>query len=150
MFGMRHPISDQQRAWELTCSAAITSDVLWKLDAYRAALFLLHVARSDCAALKAARPDEKVGAQLVDAAASISANLGEGYSRSTRADRLRFLSYALGSTRECVPWFEASRGALLDSVVDERLVLIMRLRSLLLGLIRSHRGERSSATRFER
>jgi four helix bundle protein len=146
---MSHRISDEQRAWESTCSAAITSDVLWKLDAYRAALFLLHLARDDCKALRAARPDEKIAPQLLSAAASISAHLGEGYSRPTRADRLRFLGYALGSTRECVPWLEAARGVLPDPVIDERLVLVMRLRSLLLGLIRSTRGDSGDPTRFE-
>jgi four helix bundle protein len=148
---MPNRISDEQRAWELTCSPAITSDVLWKLDAYRAALFLLHVSRDDCKALRAARPDEKIAPQLLSAAASISAHLGEGYSRATRADRLRFLGYALGSTRECVPWFEAARGVLLDPVIEGRLVLVMRLRSLLLGLIRSLRdGGGRGPNRFER
>ncbi|MDQ6635203.1 MAG: four helix bundle protein [Gemmatimonadota bacterium] len=142
-------IAYEQRAWELTCSPAITSDVLWKLDAYRAALLLLHVSRGDCKTLRA-RPDETVAPQLMSAAASISAHLGEGYSRATRADRLRFLGYALGSTRECVAWFEAARGVLLDSVIDERLVLVMRLRSLLLGLIRSLRGNGGGPARFER
>src|SRR5689334_25050604 len=103
---MPHSISDEQRKWELACSSAITSDVIWKLDAYRAALFLLHVARGDCQVLRAARPNEEIAAQLLSAAASVSAHLGEGYSRGTRADRLRFLGYALGSTRECVSWFE--------------------------------------------
>ena len=147
---MPHRISDEQRAWELTCSPAITSDVLWKLDAYRAALFLLHVSRGDCQALRAARPDETVAPQLLSAAASISAHLAEGYSRATRADRLRFLGYALGSTRECVPWLEAARGVLLDPAIDERLLLVMRLRSLLLGMIRSlRRGGGGGPNRFE-
>jgi len=148
--GMPNRISDEQQAWELACCPAITSDVLWKLDAYRAALFLLHVSRSDCKALRAARPDEKVASQLMNAAASISASLAEGYSRATRADRLRFLGYALGSTRECIPWFEAARGVLPDSVIDARLVLVMRLRALLLGVIRSLRGKDDGPTRFER
>jgi four helix bundle protein len=148
---MPNRMSDEQRAWELTCSRAVTSDVLWKLDAYRAALFLLHVSRGDCKALRAARPDEQVAPQLLSAAASISAHLGEGYSRPTRADRLRFLGYALGSTRECVPWFEAARGLLPDPVIDERLVLVMRLRSLLLGMIRSLRdGDGGGPNRFQR
>jgi four helix bundle protein len=147
---MPNPISDEQRAWELNCSAAITSDVIWKLDAYRAALFLLHVSRGDCKALRAAYPDEKIAPQLTSAAASISAHLGEGYSRATRADRLRFLGYALGSTRECVSWFEATRGVLSDAVLEERLVLIMRLRCLLLGLIRSLRRGGGGPNRFER
>jgi four helix bundle protein len=140
--------SDEQRAWEATCPAAITSDLIWKLDSYRAALFLLHVSRGDCRILRAARPDETVAAQLTSAAASISANLGEGYSRATRADRLRFFGYALGSTRECISWFEAARGILPDPVLDERLALLMRLRSLLLGMIRSHR-EGGGPHRFE-
>jgi hypothetical protein len=84
---MPNPISDEQRAWELTCSLAITSDVIWKLDAYRAALFLLHVARGDCKAMRAAHPDDQVAPQLLSAAASVSAHVGEGYSRGTRADR---------------------------------------------------------------
>ena len=147
---MPNPISDEQRSWELTCSPAITSDVIWKLDAYRAALFLLHVARGDCKALRAAQPDDRVAPQLLSAAASISAHVGEGYSRSTRADRLRFLGYALGSTRECVSWFEAARGVLPDAVIEERLVLVMRLRSLLLGLIRSLRRGGGGPNRFER
>jgi four helix bundle protein len=147
---MLHSISDGQRAWESTCSPAITSDVIWKLDAYRAALFLLHVARGDCKALRAAHPDDKVASQLLSAAASISAHVGEGYSRGTRADRLRFLGYALGSTRECVSWFEAARSALPDAVIEERLVLVMRLRSLLLGLIRSLRRGGGGPNRFER
>jgi four helix bundle protein len=74
---------------------------------------------------------------------------GEGHSRSTRADRLRFLGYALGSTRECVTWFEAARDVLLDLVIEERLVLITRLRSLLLGMIRSLRKGGGGPTRFE-
>jgi four helix bundle protein len=141
--------SDEQRAWELTCSPAITSDVIWKLDAYRAALFLAHVSRGDCQLLRAARPDEKAAPQLTEAAASISAHVGEGYSRATRADRLRFLGYALGSTRECVPWYQTARGVLADEVIEERLVLIMRIRALLLGIIRSLRGDGDGPSRFE-
>ena len=141
--------SDEQRAWESTCSPAITSDVIWKLDAYRAALFLLHVARGDCQALRAARPDDRIASQLLTAAASVSANLSEGYSRATRADRLRFLGYALGSARECLSWYEAARGVLPDEGVDARLALVTRLRSLLLGLIRSLRGDARGAHRFE-
>jgi four helix bundle protein len=134
----------------LKCSPAITSDVIWRLDAYRAALFLLHVSRGDCKALRAAHPDEEVAPQLIRAAASVSAHLGEGYSRATRADRLRFLGYALGSTRECVSWFEAARDVLLDPVTEERLVLLMRIRSLLLGMIRSlRRGGGGGPNRFE-
>ncbi len=142
--------SQEQLAWEKTCPRAITSDVIWKLDAYRAALFFTHVSRGDCRAIHAARPDDVSAQQLAKAAGSVSANLGEGYSRSTRADRIRFLDYALGSTRESVTWYEAARDVLPDDLVDQRLLLLTRVRSLLLGLIRSTRLSKPTIARFER
>ena len=141
--------SEDQSAWERTCPEPITSDVIWKLDAYRAALYLQHAARSDCKLLRATRHDEATLQQLTRAADSISANLSEGYSRSTSADRLRFLAYALGSVRECVPWYQAIRDAIPDATIDERLRLVARIRSLLLGMIRSIRQTRPPKTDFE-
>jgi four helix bundle protein len=87
--------------------------------------------------------------QLRDAAESISSNLGEGYSRSTRADRLRFFGYSLGSVRECVSRYDGARDVLPEGVIDERLLLLVRIRSLLLALIRSYRDDTSTRTRFE-
>ena len=146
---MLEPVSPEQRAWERSCHRAITSDVIWKLDAYRAALFLLVCARDDQFASVRRPLDPAIASQLVRAAASVSANIGEGYSRPTRADRIRFLSYALGSTRECVSWYEASLGAIDRQTLDSRLTLIERNRALLLGLIRSvaREGSRRSAFR---
>jgi four helix bundle protein len=136
--------SEEQDVWERTCADAIRSDILWKLDAYRAALFLLHVARCDSHQLRAAPQDDGIAGQLIRAAGSVSANLGEGYSRPTKADRARFLGYALGSARECLTWYEASRGVLADELIDRRLILVTRMRSLLLGLIRTLRAGTTS------
>jgi four helix bundle protein len=141
--------SVDQRLWERTCPEAITSDLLWKLDAYRAALFLQHVSRADCQAIRAAHGSEFVEEQLRSAAGSVSAHLGEGYSRSTRADRLKFLGYALGSVRECVSWYQSARDILPNAIIEERLNLIMRNRTLILGLIRSMRERRSGRGGFE-
>jgi four helix bundle protein len=138
---MGHHESEQQLAWEQTRPEAITSDVLWKLDAYRVAMFLIHIARQDCRQGRTSRADSWLLSQLVRAAGSVSANLSEGYSRPTRADRLRFLGYALSSTRECIPWYESLRDAIPDDVIDERIRLLARLRSLLLGVIRSLRED---------
>ncbi len=147
---MRHEeASAEQRAWENACSLALTSNAMWKLDAYRAAMFLLHVSRSDCRVIPVARSTGAIAEQLTRAAASVSANLGEGYSRSTRADRLRFFDYALGSTRECITWYEAMRDALPDDLINERLILLTRIRSLMLGLMRSIRERKSTAGRFQ-
>jgi len=142
--------TEQQREWERTCPEAITSDVLWKLDAYRAALFLQHLSRADCRGIRAAKCAPTVEDQLRAAAGSVSAHLSEGYSRSTRADRLRFLGYALGSIRECVSWYQSVRDILPDLVIDERLTLIMRTRTMLLGFIRSIREGGGGSGTFER
>ena len=140
-------VSQEQLDWEQTCPVDITSDVIWKLDAYRAAHYLLHVACLDC--LNAPAPTD-IMSQLVRAAGSVSANLGEGYSRSSRADRLRFFTYALGSTRECVTWYQAIRANLPGDIPEERLHLLTRLRSLLLGIIRSARSTATLKATFER
>ena len=143
-------VSDQQRAWESSCSRAITTDVLWKLDAYRLTLYLLHLTRTDCQTLQRSRTGEGIACQMLRAAGSISANLGEGYSRSTRTDRIRFLSYSLGSARECISWYEAARAMLPEQGVEERLELLARIRALLLGLIRALRAANGTTPRFER
>jgi four helix bundle protein len=135
--------------WERTCPHAITSDVLWKLHAYRAALYLQHLAIGDYQVLFAAHPNGDSADQLKRAAESISSNLAEGYSRSTRADRLRFFGYSLGSSRECISRYAGARDALAEAVIDERLLLLARIRALLLGLIRSYREDTSGRTRFE-
>jgi four helix bundle protein len=113
--------------------------VIWKLDAYRSALFLLHVARADVRIVGAIRLYEEAAAQMIRAVGSVSANIGEGYSRATRADRLRILGYALSSVRECVTWYLAATDVLDEATVESRLVLCARNRALLLGLIRSIR-----------
>ena len=45
-------------------------------------------------------------------------------------------------TRECISWYEGSRDCLPRPVVDERELLIARIRALLLGYIRSLRKRR--------
>jgi four helix bundle protein len=147
---MDRPIaSAEQLAWEQVCSAAITSDVIWKLDAYRAALFLLHVSRADCRAIRAVRTEEFLEHQLSSAAGSVSAHVSEGYSRATRADRKRFYGYALSSVRECVTWYLTGIDILSADVVETRLTLLARLRALLLGLIRALRDNEGGHSRFE-
>ena len=134
--------SAEQLAWERTCSRAITSDTLWKLDVYRAALFLLHCARADLRSIPGLRSEDELADQLLTAAASVSAHIGESYGRWSVADQLKFLGYALGSVRECISWYNGSRDRLSNAVVDEREMLIARIRALLLGYIRSLRKRR--------
>jgi four helix bundle protein len=144
----RESIEADQTAWERTCHEAIRSDVLWTLDAYRASLFLIHLARRDARVVAKHALDPKLPGQLLHAAGSVSANISEGYSRSTRADRLRFFDYALGSDRECVTWYSESADDLAPEVLGDRFLLLARIRALLLGLITSIR-KRTPSRQFE-
>jgi four helix bundle protein len=73
---------------------------------------------------------------------SIPANLAEGYSRGTGADRGRFCEYALGSTRECVVWYEQLREILDDRLINERIELLVQVKRLLIASLPSTRAER--------
>ena len=59
------------------------------------------------------------------------------------------MGYSLGSLRDCIVWYQGVRGILSDRVIEERLELMVRIRSLLLGLIRATRQDTSGRTRFE-
>ena len=141
--------SSEQLEWERSCHRAITSDALWKLDAYRAAMFLLHLSNQDCRVRRRVYCYQRLTAQLIDASGSVSANLAEGYSRATRVDRVRFLGYSLGSVRECVTWYSGAEPVLTQPVVDNRLDLIMRVRSMILGLISSVRQNGDGRSPFQ-
>jgi four helix bundle protein len=142
------PTASAQVAWEASCPPSLTHDLLWKLRVYRAALYLLHCAGEDAEMLQA-RGKAGIADQLHRAAASVSANLAEGYSRSGRADRIKFLDYALGSARECISWYQAGQSVLGERTVHERHELLSHIRGMLLGMIRSTRT-RPGAPDFKR
>jgi four helix bundle protein len=69
--------------------------------------------------------------QLYRAVCSISANIAEGYSRSTGKDRARFLEYSLGSAREARDWYYKSRHTLKEEVVKHRINLLTQIIKML-------------------
>ena len=144
-----NPISLDQLEWERTCPEAITSDTIWTLDAYRSSLYLLDLARADIRDAVKRGLSPEIASQLLRSVTSVSANLAEGYSRSTRGDRLRFYGYALGSLRECMSWYRAASDFLAADSTAHRLNVVSRIRRLLLGLIRSTRARSSSRHDFE-
>jgi four helix bundle protein len=143
------PVPLDQLEWERTCPDAITSDTIWTLHVYRGALYALDLARADLREAARRGLSREVAAQLLDSAGSISANLAEGYSRSTRGDRLRFYGYSLGSLRECITWYRASTDFLAVGACEHRLNVLARTRPLLLGLIQSTRNRSSPRHDFE-
>jgi len=93
------------QAWLETVPDSITNDLVWKMKAYRLALFAADVGWRDVARLDSDRRTLGLSDQLYRALGSISANVAEGYSRRSGKDRSRFYEYALGSARESRDWF---------------------------------------------
>ena len=113
---------------------ATDMDSLEHVQAYRLGMEAMRDARLDAGVMREEPLMREVAEQLVRSAGSIAANVAEGYSRGTSADRRRFFEYALGSTRECLVWYQTA--ALFPKERTERLVSIRRL---LLTMIRSTR-----------
>ncbi len=118
----------------------ITDDSLWKMKAYRLALFATDLGWQDVTRLQGDHRAIGLSDQLYRALGSISANLAEGYSRSTGRDRARFYGYALGSSREARDWYYKARYVLGKEVVEHRLALLTQIIRLLLTMVPNQRG----------
>ena len=127
------------REWEQSVPTDITADVLWKVEAYRLALFASDLSWSDATKLAQDRRTVALSDQLYRAVGSIGANLAEGYSRSSGKDRARFYEYALGSAREARDWYYKGRHVLTDIVVTHRIRLLTQIVRLLLTMIPDQR-----------
>ena len=121
--------------WEKLQHQAVTGDPVWRLLCYRESMFLLEQVREDMKAFEHSSVHAPSMGQLLRATGSISANIAEGYGRPTTADRVRFLSYALGSARESISWYQALRPSIEHVATDSRLTRIARIRRLLIGLL---------------
>jgi len=137
--------------WEAALPAEIKADSLWKMTAYRLALFLGDIAWEDVRALAKNPGMLGLSDQLYRAVGSVSANLAEGYSRGTGKDRARFYEYALGSARESRDWYFKARHILNEGVFQHRLDLLTRIIQLLLKMIPQQRGRvlREPAVAYE-
>ncbi len=127
------------QAWEQRVPADITGDVLWKMRAYRFALFLGDLAWRDVTTLAADRRTLGLSDQLYRAVGSIGANIAEGYSRSSGKDRARFFEYSLGSARESRDWYYKGRHILGEAVTAHRVNLVTQITRLLLTYIPDQR-----------
>lgn len=127
-------------AWFQTVPSAITGDPLWKMEAYRLALFLAEIAWHDVTKLVSDRRTVGLSDQLYRAVGSISANISEGYSKSSGKDRARFYEYSLGSARESRGWFYKGRHILGEPVTHHRLQFSAQIIRLLLTMIPDQRG----------
>ncbi len=117
----------------------ITNDSLWKMKAYRLSLYAADLGWFDAKRISENHFFE-LSDQLLRSIGSISANIAEGYSRSTGKDRARFYEYALGSAREGRDWYVKAKYILGNTVVNHRIILITEIIRLLLTIVPQQRG----------
>jgi four helix bundle protein len=137
--------------WENTVPATFKEDTLWKVTAYRYALFLSDIAWGDVTLLLKDRRTISMADQLYRAVNSVGANLAEGYSRSTGKDRALFYQYSLGSARESRDWYFKSCHILGDETFEQRTKILTEIIRLLLTMIPQQRGRilREEAAPYE-
>ena len=128
--------------WLASIPAELTNDPLWRMEVYRLALFASDLAWYDVSRLAQDKRTVSLSDQLYRAVGSISANIAEGYSRSSGKDQARFYEYALGSAREARGWYYQGRHVLSGIVATPRIRLMTQIIRLLLTIIpieRSHK-----------
>ena len=127
--------------WAENVPHEIVNDSLWRVEAYRLALFITDLSWKDVSRLRQDERTVSLADQLYRSLGSISANLAEGYSRGTGRDRARFYEYSLGSARESRDWYYKARHVLGEDMTRARLDLIVKIIRLLLKMIPDQRGE---------
>jgi four helix bundle protein len=125
--------------WEQQIHQAIRADRLWNLRVYRLALFASDLGWRDVNKILHDRRVNSLADQLYRSIGSISANIAEGFSRSTGKDRARFYEYALGSARESRDWYYKARNILSDKVSDHRIELLTEIIRMLLVIVPEQR-----------
>ena len=118
----------------------LKGDPLWKVEAYRVALFAAELGWHDVTKLVGDKRTRELADQLYRALGSIAANISEGYSRGGGRDRAHFYEYALGSARESRGWYYKGRHVLGDLVAQHRMRLITQIVRLLLTMIPDQRS----------
>ncbi|MGD0752474.1 MAG: four helix bundle protein [Anaerolineales bacterium] len=126
--------------WEKSAPETFKADTLWKVKSYRLALYLSDLCWQDATALLKDKRTVSLADQVYRAVGSVSANLAEGYSRSTGKDRALFYQYALGSARESRDWYYKARFILGDNIFQHRAQIITEILRLLLTMIPQQRG----------
>jgi four helix bundle protein len=127
--------------WLTTVPADITQDPLWNLDVYRLSLFVAEIGWEDVALLKKNNLTRDAADQIIRSLNSISANIAEGYSRSTGKDRARYFEYALGEAREARDRYFKTRRVLKQDVVLHRIRILTQIVKILNTFVPAQRKQ---------
>lgn len=125
--------------WITTVPDEIRRDPLWRVQAYRLALFVGEESWPHVSRLVQDLRTRALSDQLYRAVGSVSANIAEGYSRGGGRDRARFYEYALGSAREARDWYYKARHTLGDEVATQQIDRLAQLTRLLLTMTKDQR-----------
>jgi four helix bundle protein len=110
-------------------------DPLERMRVYQLAKELLKPAFEDAEILRRHPLTSEVATQLFTAAGSITANIREGYYRSSGKDRARIFEYALGSAGECEEWYEAGEPVLGAERTAPRVNVLREIQRILKAII---------------
>jgi four helix bundle protein len=128
--------------WEAQVPPEFRQDPLWKMDAYRLALYLYDLTWDDCAQMRKDPRGRAVAEQLIRSAGSICANIEEGYGRGFGKQYALFLGYSLGSTRETRGWYYRARKLLTPEIVQQRYSLLTQITGLIIITLNQQKGYR--------
>src|SRR3972149_11921782 len=135
--------------WLPTVFPEITNDPLWRMEVYRFGLFIGDIAWFDVCKLMQDRRTLEISDQLYRSVGSISANIAEGYSKSSKKDQARFYEYSLGSAREARDWYFKARHVLGNEVALHRMRLLVQIIRPLLKLVPEYRGKKIAEEQAE-
>jgi four helix bundle protein len=113
--------------WIKTAPEDITQDPLWRLDVYRLGFFIADITWDDTEKLFKNPITRNASDQIRRSLDSISANIAEGYSRSTGKDRARYFEIALGEAREARDRYYKARRVLKPEVVLHRMKILTQI-----------------------
>ncbi len=117
--------------WEQVVPKYISLEDVWKLDAYRKALYVYELSWFDCERMMKDLRGRRIVSQLISSIGSISANLEEGYGRGLGTREYhQFLRYAIGSGKEAKGWYFRSRHLLTEAIIEHRLKLLSEILAL--------------------
>jgi len=117
----------EYRSWEEHIPQEIKNDSLWNIKAYRLSLFLDELGWHDINRLMQDRQTSTLCEQIPRSLGSISANIAEGYSRSSAKEKAHFYEYSWGSSRESRDWYFKCWHVLGEAVFKHRLSLISEI-----------------------
>jgi four helix bundle protein len=135
-------LHERLQRWEKRIPADLVGDPIWRLPAYRIALFLGDVANEDAILLLRRRVSHHKVSQLERAVESIAANISEGYSKFSGKERARYFESALASAREAREWYRRSNAWLGENESESRRLLLTQvIRILTTAIPRERDGE---------